>query len=583
MKRQTISIPEDSIPAYNRDTYDVHEEMTKMGKGNIGGKATGLVFIKNYITNTIKTPSFPDMEITTPAFSIITTQYFDQFMDQNNLYDIALEDLPDTRITHAFMQAEIPPELVGNLRSLISKVHVPLAIRSSSLLEDAMFEPFAGIYGTKMLPNNQFSVDERFQKLTEAIKFVWASTFFCQSKNYFKQIKQDIRKEKMAIIIQEVVGKRYEDYFYPIISGVFKSYNFYPTTPSKPEDGVINLALGLGKTIVDGGISWIYSPLRPKAPAPFKNISDMLNNSQTNFWAIQMGKLPVYDPLKETEYLEKLPLEVSERHHTLHFLASTYDSENNRFVPSIRTTGPRFLNFAPILSLNRIPLNQAILEIRRITEELLEVDVEIEFALSCDSSGKFSRLGILQVRPMVISQEIIEVPDQMLTRNMVLVNSANTMGNGKITGITDIVYVKPGSFDLKKTPEIAGELSQINKMLLEANRNCILIGFGRWGSSDPWLGIPVEWGQINSAKVIVEAHLPDFRVEMSQGSHFFHNITNLGVLFISEDRQSTYKIDWEWLNKCDVIQETNYCKHIWCSKAITTLVDGKTRRGVIFK
>lgn len=576
--------PAASYIQFNRTFFHATEDFTVIGSGEPGGKARGLAFIKQVIAehdfaNTL------GIAVSIPTLTVITTEYFDEFMQQNDLYDVVCDDdLPDYILAHKFQQASLPVMLLGDLRGLVEQVHTPLAIRSSSLLEDAMYEPFAGIYETKMIPNNQASADVRFQKLVEAIKFVYASTFFKQAKDYLKATGHGLEDEKMAVIIQEVVGLRHGDRFYPNISGVARSHNFYPMGRARPEDGVVNLALGLGKTIVDGGISWVYSPAYPKVFPPHATARELLNLTQLHFWAVNMGNPGEYDPTKETEYLMQIHVTDAERDGTLDWVASTYDARSDRLTLGLSGNGPRALTFAPILALGRLPLNDAVKRLLTACKEAVDNDVEIEFALTFDPKRDLPvRFGFLQVRPMVVSHEVVEISDEETTDDRVLTRSENVMGNGIVEQLTDIVYVKPQAFDAKHTPRIAQELAEINAHFLESGRSYLLIGFGRWGSADPWLGIPVNWSQINCAKVIIEATLPQMNPDLSQGSHFFHNITSFQVLYFSVKHSGQYRIDWDWLQQQRIAAETEFVCHIQLVKPLTVKVDGRKGAGVIFK
>jgi hypothetical protein len=451
-------------------------------------------------------------------------------------------------------------------------------------MEDALHQPFAGVYGTKMIPNNQPSADVRFQKLTEAIKFVYASTFFKRAQNYLKAINQDSVKEKMAVIIQEIVGSRFNDRFYPVISGVARSYNFYRSGKAKPEDGVVSLALGLGKTIVDGGMVWTYSPAYPAAVLPF-TVQNLLKQTQTKFWAVNMGKPPEYDPIAETEYLTHALLSDADYDNTLRHIASTYDSTSDRIVPGVGRNGPRIINFAPILVENQLPVNELICSLLKACDTAANAPVEIEFAVQFQAPHLDSRpaFGFLQVRPMVVSRESIDIQPSELTGSNVLLVSENVMGNGIRNNIADIVYVRPDHFDTMKTKVIAEELGEINLNLLSHKRPYLLIGFGRWGSSEPTLGIPVDWGDISGAKAIVETALPSFMVEASQGSHFFHNISSFRVFYFSLLRSEQNNLDWTWLNEQSVKTETNFVRHVELKSPLLMKVDGRTGKGVILK
>ena len=571
-----------NIARFDRHFFDSKEKFTYIGSGEIGGKAHGLAYMKDIIHDDVRPLFEPDIIVDIPTLTLITTEMFDMFMEQNKLYDIAYSDMRDDLIAHAFQKAELPAQLSGDLWALISQVHTPLAIRSSSMLEDAMFEPFASVYTTKMIPNNQFDSETRFRKLVEAVKFIYASTFFNDAKNYMQVTKYTTADEKMAVIIQEVVGMRYGDRFYPNISGVVRSYNFYPTGNAKPEDGVADLALGLGKTVVDDGIAWAFSPAHPQTDPPYNSISDLLKQTQTEFWAINMGKPPAYNPIKETEYMFKCNLRDAEYDGTLCFIASTYLPQDDKIVIGIEERGPRIINFAPILKLNRLKLTDLIKTLTKVCEEILGTMVEIEFAMTLDKNHcKPARFGFLQVRPMVVTHEEVNVSKADMSGDNVLLASDTIVGNGIISDIRDIVYIRPENFDVKYTQHIAEELEKFNNELVELKRQYLLIGFGRWGTSDPQGGIPVKFGQISGAKVIVEATLPDINFPLSQGSHFFHNVTSFKICYFSIYHWGEYKIDWNWLNSQKVVSETKFIRWAKPSKPITVKVDGKNNRGVI--
>ncbi|MFC2134807.1 PEP/pyruvate-binding domain-containing protein [Bacteroidota bacterium] len=583
MENDSTEILKNGFPQFDRKFFESTEDFTSIGKGSLGGKASGLAFIKKIIKEQIDSEKYPSIDINIPRMMVIRTDYFDKFMKRNNLYEIAYSDASDTRIVNAFLKADLPTEIVGDLRALIEKVNTPIAVRSSSLLEDAKFEPFAGIYETKMIPNNQASPDTRQHKLFEAIKYVYASTFFKAAKDYMKATNNSIQDEKMSVIIQEVVGHKYGERYYPNFSGVARSFNYYPTGKGKPEDGVIDLALGLGKTIVEGGVSWTYCPKYPKSVPPFADPEDMLKNTQTKFWTINMGPIKNYDPTKETEYLIQPALQDAEEDKSLKYIASTYDTESERIIMGIGKKGTRVLNFSQLLILNEFKFNDLIKHLLKVCEESLNNPVEIEFAATFDYIKSRMRFGFLQVRPMVVSSEIVEISDEEMEAVDVLISSNKVLGNGNIDNLIDVVYVKPEIFDKKNTEKIAEEVEEINNKLQDEKTKYVLIGFGRWGSSDPWLGIPVGWGQISNAKVIVESTLPEINVELSQGSHFFHNLTSFQVSYISVRYDDNNKIDWDWLNKQKVINDMKFVKHIKLKSPLRIKIDGRTGRGVIKK
>ncbi len=550
-----------------------------IGTGSLGGKAQGLAFIQEFLEKHYKSTEFPHIDFEIPSLATICTDVFDSFMDQNNLYEIAYSDQSNDRIAHAFQQAELPFEVLGYLRSLVSWHNTPLAVRSSSLLEDALYLPFAGVYATKMTPNNQFSVDERFNKLVEAIKFVYASTFFKSAKDYIQATKHNIQDEKMAVTIQEVIGKQFGKRFYPELSGVARSYNYYPMGRAKPEEGVVSLALGMGKTVVDGGVTWTYSPAYPKVDPPYRTVSELLKNSQTEFWSVNMGDPPDYDPINETEYMLLENLTIAEADGALRYLASTYNAYSDRLVLGISSQGARVLTFAPLLVLKEIPLNDLLLKLLEICEEALKGPVEIEFAMTFNPN----RFGFLQVRPMAVFSDEIDIQDDELHGENILASTDTVLGNGTLNHIQDIVYVKPETFNFKHTRDIALELSKMNRALVSEGRPYLLVVYGRLGTTDPWLGIPVNWGQVSGAKVVVEATPEDVTVELSQGSHFFHNIISLGVNYFSIPPRGDFRIDWDWLEQQDGSNESHFLRHITLPAPLLIRVDGRRSRGVIHK
>ena len=563
---------------------DSDHQISYIGSGSFGGKAKGLAGISSILIKEIKPGDFPGFKVNIPKMIVIRTDIFDAFIKQNNLHEIVYSNLTDERIALAFQKADLPFEILGDLRNLISKIHNPIAIRSSSMLEDAIYEPFAGVYGTKMTPNNQLDTDTRFRKLVEGIKYVYASTFFKASIDYLHSTKHKKESEKMAVIIQEVVGNRHEDRYYPEISGVARSYNFYPIGHAKPGDAVVNLALGLGKTIVDGGISWAFSPAYPATNPPFGSVRAMLNETQTNFWSINMGKPPEYNPIKETEFMNEGSLKDAESDATLKHISSTYDVSSDRIWPGASGDGPKILTFAPLLVLDTIPLNNLVKKLLELCEKSLKTPVEIEFAVTLSGEGDYPyRFGFLQVRPMVVSTDEVEIADEEFAGNNVLAASETVLGNGIIDSIKNIVYLNPETFETRSTRQIASDIETLNKKLIEKKEPYLLIGYGRWGTSDPSAGVPVKWSQVSGAKVIIEATLENIHVEMSQGSHFFHNVTGFKVCYFSVPFAGIYKVDWDWLAEQKLVEETRFVNHVELKKPLKIKVDGRRSRGVILK
>jgi hypothetical protein len=573
----------DNLKPFDRRLVDSSGIFSYIGSGSIGGKAQGLAFIKDSLIDEVNPKSFRGMTLGIPTLTVIATDVFAHFMKENNLYEIALCDVSDEEIALPFLRADLPADIVGDLWSLSQRIHRPLAIRSSSLFEDAMHEPFAGVYETKMIPNNQFDPEARVRSLVDAIKFVYASTFFKAAKEYIKTTGQSVENEKMAVIIQEIVGKRHRDYFYPHISGVARSYNFYHTGNAKAEDGVVNLALGLGKTVVDGGKTWNFSPAFPNAFPPYKSIGDMIKATQTDFWAVNMGKPPDYNPMKETEYLTNIKIQEAEKDEVLDNLVSTYDPQNDRLVIGMTGRGPRVLTFAPILDLGEIPLNDIVKYLLKLCEDVMGHQVEMEFAIELNSDGEpGGHFGLLQVRPMFVSRAVVEIPPEDLEKPETLLASEDVLGNGAMNNITNVVYLKKAGFTEQESHIIATDLEAINHQLIAEGAQYLLIVFGRLGTTDPPFGIPVNWWQISGAKVIVEASLPEMNVALSQGSHFFHNVISSQVGYFSLPHYSKHKIDWEWLNKQPIKVETPFVRHVRLDSPLQVKIDGTHGRGVIY-
>ena len=578
----TASTGEPALLRFDRERFDGSGPATRIGEGPVGGKAAGLIRIRDTLAAAF--PASPEFEVSIPTMSVITTESFDRFLEENRLEEAALSGGSDDAIARAFLGGHLPVEIVGDLRALANRIHAPLAVRSSSLLEDALERPFAGVYATKMIPNNEVEADARFRKLDAAVKLVWASTYFRSARAYRDTVDAGLRQEKMAVLLQEVVGRRHGERYYPDISGVARSYGFYRFGSARPEEGVVLLALGLGKTIVDGGISWTYSPAHPAAPAPFSSAADLLQATQTEFWAVNMGKPPAYDPVRETEYLVQGSLAEAEEDGTLRLTASTWSAASDRLVPGTGVAGPRAVNFAPLLVHGQLPFNEILKSLLSVCQKAAGGPVEIEFAATLEPRRQPPvRVGLLQVRPMVVSTELVDLTEGAGSGWNALLSSDHVMGNGIAEDIRDIVYLAPGRFDAARSRLIAGEIAARNRALLAEGRPYVLIGFGRWGSADPWLGIPVVWGDVAGAKVLVEASRPERGIEMSQGSHFFHNISSFGVSYFSFPPGGSGTLDWEWLESRPAQSEGPFVRHVRLQAPLRVEVDGRVGRGIIWR
>jgi hypothetical protein len=569
----------DKVDFFQRDFLDPEMPVSRIGTGEVGGKAQGLIFIRDELRNSLNKVDEIRIPVEIPPFVVLCTDVFDTFIQRNNLDDVLNRQLSDDRIANLFQQAELPFEVLGDLMALVQDVRVPLAIRSSSLLEDRLELPFAGVYATKMTPNECFDPSLRFTRLTEAIKFVYASTYFRAARDYRSAAGYQDSDEKMAVIIQRLVGKRYHKLFYPEMSGVIRSFNYYPFGPAQPDQGVVSLALGLGKTIVDGELSWTYSPAHPKIGPPFGSPVELLKRTQTEFWAVNLDDEGICDPIIETEFMVKKDLIQAERDGALEHLVSTYNAHSSRFNIGMPFVGPRALTFAPLLSMDSSTFNQLIPCLLEICEKTYASPVEVEFAMTFDPP----RLGFLQVRRMLTSEYEVSLDEKQLSDSNILISTDQALGNGKIDTIQDIIYTRPDTFLLRDTKKMVPELEKMNTRLVSNKQPYLLIALGRLGTTDPWLGIPIAWGNISGAKVVVEATKDKVVVELSQGSHYFHNIINLGIKYFLLSRQGHNYIDWDWLEGIEAVEETEHIRHVHLPEPVRVIVDGLHRRGVIYK
>lgn len=558
--------------------------IVSLGTGALGGKGRGLAFINTLIYNLDFSDLISGINIRTPKTSIIGTDEFDFFLEKNNLYHVVHGDIPYSQIRELFLKGELSYHLEKKLKTLVSVIKKPLAIRSSSLLEDSSTQPFSGIFDTRLLPNNHEDHKERYQQLADAIKLVYASIYSDESRSYFDAIHFRLEDEKMAIIIQEVVGEEHENYFYPHISGTAQSFNYYPVAHMEPEDGFAIAALGLGHYVVQGEKAYRFSP---KYPVHEVNTPrNLIRDSQVEFIALDLSK-------KDTDLLRKgadvnlvrLSISEAERHDTLRHLASVYNIENDRLEPGLAGAGPRVLNFADILKYDLIPLAKTIEFILDVGKESLGSPIEIEYAVDLKyKDTSFPSFYLLQIKPIIGQTGDCHLDLNRINKENIIIVAQRSMGNGRVDGLEDVVFVKPESFDKLKTKEIAREIEQINQKLTAQNKKYILIGPGRWGSRDTLIGIPVIWSQISSAKIIVETSLEDFPLDASLGSHFFHNITsmNIGYFSIQHEAKSEF-IDWEVLERQDIIFETDFLK--WCrfKQPLTVIMDGKKRISAVYQ
>jgi CheY-like chemotaxis protein len=571
------------ITDYGAD-FDPDIDFSKIGKGSLGGKARGLAFILTLLKRTPEIQErFSEIIIRVPRVLVITSEFFDDFIRENQLKYLATEDFSDEQVSRAFMEAHLPDRLQEKIKKFILKVYYPLAVRSSSLLEDAQHEPFAGIYRTYMLPNRAPDVMLRYQRLLDAIKLVFASVYLKIPKAYAKTTMHRIEEEKMAVIIQELTGMQYGDYFYPAVSGVAQSHNFYPIGHLKPEDGLIHLAMGLGKTVMEGEKALRFCPRYPQYLPQFSTVEDILENAQRHLYALKLTDFP------ERLYmgngtLTKLPVDEIKDCPALDMLSGTYIPEENRIRDTSSAPGYRILTFFNILKYGAFPLPDLLYEILQMGKEGMGSPVEMEFALNIPATeNQKPQLSLLQIRPMAYGRQFTDIVITEEEKKTALCYSSSALGFPRHDEIRDIVFVKPEDFDPANTMEIADEIGQINEKLIRQKRKYLLVGPGRWGSADRWLGIPVRWNDIAGVGAMVEASMQKLKADPSQGSHFFHNIISLGISYLTIADNDTDFLDWDWLQSIPEEHETRYLKHLRLDDILNIKIDGKKSHAVIIR
>lgn len=573
------------IAKFNRESFDEYLNFTRIGDGSIGGKARGLAFLDNLIKQNHAFADYSDVLITIPRTVVLCTDVFDEFMEENRLHKIALSDISDEEILNHFINARLPFRIHEDLYTFISVIKNPIAIRSSSLLEDSYYQPFAGIYSTYMVPNIQNDERLMIEMITNAIKSVYASAFYKDSKAYMSATLNVIDEEKMAIVLQEVCGETYNGMFYPTISGVARSVNFYPIPPEKPADGIANIAFGLGKYIVDGGLTLRFSPKYPKKVLQLSSPEMSLKETQRHFYALDLQPKSFYPCIDDGVNILKSRIAEAEKHNALRFVASTFDLQSNQIRDGMFYDGKRIITFSNILNHGVFPLAEIIHEALDMGHRAMNKHVEIEFAVNLDKpKGQPKIFNLLQIRPIVENKEIVEINLEKTPYQKTLLFSHSAMGNGTIQGLHDVVYVKPEAFNAARNQDVAAMIGNLNEHLVEEQRNYIVIAPGRWGSSDPWLGIPVKWPQISNARVIVESGLENYRIDPSQGTHFFHNLTSFRVGYFTINpyiKDGFY--DVEFLNKQPAVFENEFIRHVRFEKELSVKIDGRKNTGVVFK
>ena len=598
------------VAVFNRDRFDTYSHFARIGDGSLGGKGRGLAFLDNIIKRHAEFHQFPNAKVSIPKTVVLCTDLFDQFMENNHLWEVALSDAPDDEILDAFLNAELPATLIDDFNTMIEATQKPLAVRSSSLLEDSHYQPFAGIYSTYMIPYSD-NREKMLADLSEAVKGVYASVYYRDSKAYMTATQNVIDQEKMAVIIQEVVGQQYRDHYYPNISGVLRSLNYYPVGDEKPEEGIASLALGLGKYIVDGGQTLRVSPYHPAQVMQMSEMEVALRQTQTRFYAIEMQpsdteclNIKVDDGFN----IRKLMVSEADADGSLQYIASTFDPYDQMIRPGLYEGGRKIISMNGVLEQGVFPLPELMQLSLRLGEDEMRRPVEIEMACNIhpDKTGCYY---LLQIRPIVDSKQVLNENLLSIDDNLCILRSHNSLGHGIIEGVSDVVYVKVGDdYSASNNAFIAEEIEKVNRQFLSDETGYILIGPGRWGSSDPWLGIPVKWPHISAAKLIVEEILPTYFVDPSQGTHFFQNLTSLGVGYFTidvyHDREgnpvnnvndngngnfdhypngSLEILDRAYLDALPAVHETKYLRHVHLPQPCTIKMDGMKQEGVVVR
>ena len=571
------------VVPFDESLLDEVHHVLRLGEGSLGGKGRGMAFLHLMIEKCDLNALVSDVNIRIPQTAVIGTEEYDFFVGQNNLRDLFTRAVPYREVKERFLAGELSPGLRNKLRRYLKYSEGPLSVRSSGMFEDSLSQPFAGIYDTFLLPNNHPEFGVRLQHLEEAVKLVYASILSDSARAYFDAISYKTDEEKMAVLIQGVVGSRHGQYYYPHFSGVAQSYNYYPVAYLKPEDGIAVIGVGLGKYVIDGEKAFRFCPHYPKID--FVSPEEQLEFSQQEFYGIDMTDDHVNLIGGDDATLSRLPIGEAQDQGVLQYCASTWDVQNNRMQVGSGVRGPRVVNFAYILKYDYFPLARVLEVVLEFIKGAMGTPVEIEFAVDLAPAGNGRpNFYILQIKPLLGDLEEYNLNLSEVDRDQLVLYSDRAMGNGRIDGLRDVIFVDPERFDKARTVEMTRELEELNNRLKRENRHYILIGPGRWGSRDPWLGIPVNWNHISNVKVIVEAELPDFKVDPSLGSHFFHNVTSMNIGYFDIPCNSgTNFIDWDWLRSHQPANKSEHFLHLSFEEPLVAKMDGRKRISVIFK
>lgn len=571
------------VAIFKKNRFDYYSNFARIGQGSLGGKGRGLAFIDSIIKKYPICDNFDGVTVSIPRTVVLCTDIFDQFMEENNLYPIALSDAPDEEILRCFINAKLPSQLKDDFLALFEVIDKPLAIRSSSLLEDSHYQPFAGIYSTYMVPRLD-NKEEMLNLLGDAIKSVYASVFYADSKAYMTATSNLIDQEKMAIIIQEVAGAEHDGYYYPSFAGVGRSLNYYPINDEMPEDGVAEIAVGLGKYIVDGGLALRFSPRHPDKVLQTSTLDLALRDTQTQLYALDLKDVEGGFKVDDGFNIKKIRVQDAAKNGSLRYMVSTFDPYDQVIRDSEYGNGRRVVTFANVLQHKAFPLAEIVDFMLSEGEKEMRRPVEIEFAGCIDKHGETKgNVYWLQIRPIVDRKEMLDEKIMHTSDDQLIMKTSNALGHGMMDGVTDVVYVKTQNFSSFNNPMVAREIEKLNKSYVEADKGYILIGPGRWGSSDPALGIPVKWAHISAARVIAETALPGYRIEPSQGTHFFQNLTSFGVGYFTINDKNGDICDIEYLDSMPAVYESDHLRSVRFSRPLQIGINGKTGLGIIVK
>ncbi len=569
------------VALFRRDRFDSYSHFARIGDGSLGGKGRGLAFLDNIVKRHPEFNQFENAKVMIPKTVVLCTDVFDEFMESNNLYHIALSDAPDEEILRHFLRAQLPDAYIADFFTFFEATKSPIAIRSSSLLEDSHYQPFAGIYSTYMIPYLEDKY-QMLQMLAAAIKSVYASVYYRDSKSYMTATSNVIDQEKMAVILQEVVGKQYGSHFYPNISGVLRSLNYYPVGDETSEEGIASLALGLGKYIVDGGLTLRVSPYHPTQIMQMSDMEIALKETQTKFYALDMDNVSHEFKVDDGFNILKLKVKEADKDGSLRYIASTYDPYDQMIRDGYYEGGRKIISMNGVLQHGIFPLPEILQMSMKYGAESMRRPVEIEFACNVndDRTGEFY---LLQIRPIVDSKQVLDEDLGSIPDDKCLLRSHNSLGHGISEDVVDVVYVKADEdFSAINNPAIADDIERINRKFLDEGKNYVLIGPGRWGSSDYWLGIPVKWPHISAARVIVEAALKNYHVDPSQGTHFFQNLTSFGVGYFTVNAYSGDGVyQQSLLDSMPAVEETQYVRHVRFDRPLKIMMDGMSQEGVV--